>query len=138
MKDREVLQDNIPQYYEGLKKGYYALNDEGKYVIVPSLGWDADEVINGLAANEITANLEETRKAVLAGLKSPLCYHREVRQTTPEILAKTANTAKFRVKRHFRPDFFVKLKPSVLVRYAEALAITPEELKTVPHQSQEG
>lgn len=136
MKVREVSQDNIPQYYEGLKKGSCALNDEGKYVIVPSLGWDADEVINGLAVNEFAANLEETRKVLLAGLKSSLCYHMEVRQMTPEILAKTANIAKFKVKRHFRPDIFVKLKPAVLVRYAEALAITPEELKTVPHQSQ--
>ena len=102
----------------------------------PASAGSADEVINGLAVNEFAANLEETRKALLAGLKSSLCYHMEVRQMTPEILAKTANIAKFRVKRHFRPDIFVKLKPAVLVRYAEALAITPEELKTVPHQSQ--
>jgi hypothetical protein len=109
MKVLEVPQDNIPQYYEGLKKGYCALNDEGKYVIVPSLGWDADEFINGLAVNQFAANLEETRKLLLAGLKSSLCYHMEVRQMTPEILAKTANIAKFKVKRHFRPDIFVKL-----------------------------
>ena len=68
---------------------------------MPSLGWEADEVINGLAVNEFAANLEETRKVLLAGLKSSLCYHIEVRQMTPEILAKTANIAKFKVKRHF-------------------------------------
>lgn len=138
MKVREVPLDNIPPYYAGLKKGYYALNDERKYVIVPSLGWDADEVINGLAVNELTSNLEETRKAVLAGLKSPLCYQMEVHQMISEILAKTASIATFRVKRHFRPEVSGKLKPSVLAGYAKALDITLEELKTVPHQSQEG
>jgi hypothetical protein len=132
MKVNEVPQDNVPQYYEGLKKGHYALNDEGKYVIVPSIGWEAEEVINGLAVDELTANLEETRKSVLAGQKSTLCYHMEVRQMTPEILAQTVGIAKFRVKRHFRPDIFEKIKTTVLERYAKALAITLDELRTVP------
>jgi hypothetical protein len=70
VKVKEVPQDIT--YSESVKRVCYALNDEGKYVIVPSLGRDADEVINGLAVNELAANLEETRKAVLAGLKSPL------------------------------------------------------------------
>ena len=53
----------------------------------------------------------------------------------PEILAKTAGIAVFRVKRHFRPEIFSKLKPSILDRYAKALAVTLEELKTVPKSS---
>jgi hypothetical protein len=130
MKVNEVPQDIT--YYEGEKRACYALNDEGKYVIVTSTGWSAEEVVNGLAVAELAVSLEETRKAVLQGLKSPLCYHMERRQMIPEILAKTAGIATFRVKRHLRPDIFVKLKHSVLERYAQALAITMEELKTVP------
>jgi len=137
MKINEVPQDNLPHYYEGLKKGYYALNDEGKYVIVPSKGWDVDEMINGLAVDEFKARLEETRKAVLAGEKSPLAYYMELRQMIPELLGKTAGIAAFRVKRHLRPEIFAKLKESILDSYAKALAITREELKTVPHNSQE-
>lgn len=132
MKVNEVPQDIT--YYEGEKRACYALNDEGKYVVVTSTGWSAEEVVNGLAVEELAAQLEETRKAVLAGLKSPLCYYMELRQMNPDILAKTAGMAVFRVKRHFRPDVFNKLKPSVLDRYAKALAITLEELKTVPNK----
>jgi phosphoserine phosphatase len=130
MKVNEVPQDIT--YYEGVKRACYALNDEGKYVIVTSSGWSAEEVVNGLAVDDLAAALEETRKAVLAGVKSPLCYHMERRQMNPEILAKTADIATFRVKRHFRPEIFAKLKPSVLDRYVKALAVTLEELKTVP------
>jgi hypothetical protein len=130
MKVNEVPQDIT--YYEGYKRACYALNDEGKYVIVTSSGWSAEEVVNGLAVAELAANLEETRKAVLKGLKSPLLYHMERRQMTPEILAKTAGIACFRVKWHFRPDVFTKLKSTVLDRYAKALALTLEELRTVP------
>ena len=134
MKVNEVPQDIT--YYEGEKRACYALNDEGKYVVVTSTGWDTEEIANGLAVSELAATLEETRKAVLAGQKSPLCYHMERRQMNPDILGKTAGIAVFRVKRHFRPDIFPKLKSSVLERYAQALAVSPEELKTVPQSSQ--
>ncbi|PKN67437.1 MAG: hypothetical protein CVU54_16980 [Deltaproteobacteria bacterium HGW-Deltaproteobacteria-12] len=131
MKANEVPQDGT-YYYEGKKRACYALNEEGKYIIVPSNGWSAEEVVNGLAVDDMAASLEETRKAVLAGMKSPLCYHMERRQMIPEILAKTAGIAGFRVKRHLRPEIFRRLKESVLDRYAKALAVTLEELKTVP------
>jgi hypothetical protein len=132
MKVNEVPQDIT--YYEGERRACYALNDEGRYVIVTSSGWSAEEVVNGLAVAELAASLEETRKGVLKGLKSPLLYHMERRQMTPEILAKTAGIACFRVKRHFRPDVFVKLKSSVLDRYAKALAVTGQELISVPQK----
>jgi hypothetical protein len=132
MKVGEVPQDNTIEYYEGIKRACYAVNDEGKYVIVPSDGWTEEEFINRMAVNELAVNLEKTRKAVLAGEKSPLAYHMARRQMTPDILGKTAGIAVFRVKRHCRPEIFVKLKDSVLDLYAKALAITIEELKNVP------
>lgn len=131
MKVNEVPQDDIT-YYEGKRRACYAINDKGKYVIVTSTGWNAEEVFNGLAVDELAANLEETRKAVLKGLKSPLAYHMERRQLIPTILAKTAGIATFRVKRHLRPEIFNELKPPVLERYSQALAVSMEELKTVP------
>ena len=134
MKISEVPQDIT--YYEGEKRACYALDDQGKYVMVTSSGWNDEAVVNGLAVTELAVALEETRIAVLAGLKSPLCYHMERRQMNSDILGKTAGIAAFRVKRHFRPDVFSKLKPSILNRYAQALAVTPEELKTVPQSSQ--
>jgi hypothetical protein len=134
MKVNEVPQDNTFEYYEGVKRACYAVNDEGKYVIVPSSGWEAEELVNSLAVNELAANLEKTRKAVLEGVKSPLAYHMERRQMIPDILGKTAGIAAFRVKRHLRPEIFAKLKNSVLERYAQALAITLDELKTVPQK----
>ena len=134
MKVKEVPQDNTVEYYEGIKRACYAVNEEGKYVIVPSNGWNEEEIINGLAVNELAVNLEKTRKAVLEGVKSPLAYHMERRQMIPDILGKTAGIAAFRVKRHCRREIFAKLKDSLLERYAKALAITLEELKTVPQK----
>ncbi len=133
MKVKEVPQDIT--FYEGERRACYALNDKGKYVIVPSTGWEYEEVVNGLAVNELASHLEETRKEVLAGIRSPLYYHMESRQMNPRILAKTAGIAVFRVKRHFHPEIFSRLKPSLLASYAKALALSLEELKTVPEKS---
>jgi hypothetical protein len=105
--------------------------------MVPSKGWVVDEMINRMAYDEYKAKEEETRKAVLAGQKSPLAYYMELRQMTPEILGKTAGIAAFRVKRHLRPEIFARLKPSLLEAYAKALAITTEELITVPKNPRE-
>ena len=131
MKANEVPQD-ISCYYEGKKRACYALNDEGKYLIVPSSGWKAEEVVNGLAVADLAVRLEETRQEVLKGLKSPLVYHMEQRQMTPDILAKTAGMWIFRVRRHFQPGVFGRLKPAILKRYSQALALSIEELKSVP------
>lgn len=137
MKVNEVPQDNTVEYYEGVKRACYAVDEKGRYVIVSSNGWEAEELVNGLAVKELAVNLGKTRKAVLAGEKSPLAYHMERRQMIPDILGKTAGIAVFRVKRHLRPEIFSRLKNPVLERYAKALAITMEELKTVPEESRE-
>ncbi|HON58208.1 MAG TPA: hypothetical protein P5040_08785 [Smithella sp.] len=134
MKVNDVPQDNTVDYYEGVKRACYAINEEGKYVIVPSTGWREEELINRLAVQELADNLEKTRQAVRAGWKSPLAYHMERRQMNPQILGKTAGIAVFRVKRHLRPEIFARLRDPLLQRYAKALAITVAELKTVPQE----
>lgn len=134
MKVSEVPQDIT--YYNGEKRACYALDDRGNYVVVPSSGWEAEAIVNGLAMEDWEARLVEIRKEVLAGRQSPLGYYMELRQMTPKILGKTAGIAVFRVKRHFRPEIFAKLKPQVLERYAQALAISTEELKRGPTNTQ--
>ena len=127
--------DEVPQditFYEGIKRACYALDDQGKYVIVPSCGWSTEDVVNGLAVAELATNLEKTRREVLKGLKSPLVYHMERRQMTPAILAKTVGMLSIRVHRHFRPDVFQKLKPEIIQRYAHALKLSLDELISVP------
>ncbi|HQN67382.1 MAG TPA: hypothetical protein PLZ33_06580, partial [Smithellaceae bacterium] len=106
MKVNEVPQDNTVEYYKGVKRACYAVDEKGRYVIVSSNGWEAEELVNGLAVKELAVNLEKTRKTVLAGEKSPLAYHMERRQMIPDILGKTAGIAVFRVKRHLRPEIF--------------------------------
>ena len=123
------LEDEI--FNDGLPKAYYKRNDAGQYVLETEAPW-AEKVSVALIISGNRAILEEIRNAVLSGRKSPLCYHMEVRQMTPRMLAGAAGISIFRVKRHLSPGVFAKLKPDVLMRYSKALRVTPEELKTVP------
>lgn len=120
-------------FNDGLPKKYYTHNDKGQYVLEEDAPW-AEKVSVGLIISQRRAELEEIRKEVIAGKKSPLCYYMEMRQLEPGMLAKAAGIALFRVKRHLRPEIFAKLKPSVLDRYSKALRIPLEELKTVPNR----
>ena len=61
MKVNEVPQDNTVEYYEGVKRACYAVDEKGRYVIVSSNGWEAEELVNGLAVKELAVNLEKTR-----------------------------------------------------------------------------
>ncbi len=126
------VEDEI--FDDGLPKAYYKKNDKGQYVLEKKANapW-AEKVSCSLIISANRANLEEIRKAVLAGQKSPLCYYMEMRQMTPGMLARAAGIVVFRVKRHLRPEIFAKLKPSVLNRYTKALRVTLEELKNVPN-----
>lgn len=124
------LEDEI--FDDGLPKAYYKHDDKGRYVLETDAPW-AEKVSLALIVSSRRAELEEIRKAVLAGQKSPLCYYMEVRQLDSRMLARAAGIATFRVKRHLRPEIFAKLKPSVLNRYTKALRVTLEELKTVPN-----
>ncbi len=117
---------------DGLKRAQYKPNDRGKYVLDTHPSWP-ETVVNGLLVSDIRASIEEAKEAVLAGKKSPLYYHMARRQMNPAILARAAGIASFRVKRHLRPEIFSKLKPSILDRYANALVVTREDLKTLPN-----
>ncbi|MEE9913354.1 MAG: hypothetical protein K4571_16715 [Deltaproteobacteria bacterium] len=124
------LEDEI--FNDGLPKAYYKHNDDGQYVLETNAPW-AERVSCALIISGNRDYLEEIRKAVLDGRKSPICYYMEMRQMDRGMLAKAAGIASFRVKRHLRPEIFAKLKPSVLSRYSKALRVTLEELKTVPN-----
>ena len=124
------LEDEL--FNDGLPKAYYKHNDKGQYVLETNAPWE-EKVSVALLISGNRAILEKIRKEVLAGQKSPLYYYMEMRQLTPGMLAKAAGISIFRTKRHFRPEIFAKLKPSVLNRYTKALRVTLEELKTVPH-----
>lgn len=131
MKVSEVPQD-AGSCLAGHEKLNYAVGQDGKYVGVPTIGWEtemaATEVSARATATVITRAWEDAR----AGRTSPLGYHMAAVQMEPGQLANEAGFWTWQVRRHLRPAVFASLSEAKLRRYADAMAISVEQLRSLP------
>jgi len=116
----------------GMKEITYAVDEQGRYTLVPSLGWEPKVIANRLAWREIAEEIAETHRRVRAGELSPLAFHMARHQMTPGLLARYAGIWRWRVRRHMKPAVFARLGPHLIGRYARILGMSPIELKALP------
>ncbi|MBU0480201.1 MAG: hypothetical protein KKG47_03750 [Proteobacteria bacterium] len=129
-----MLKENVPQdggIAEGLKEVTYAVDSDGRYELVPSLGWEPKNISNHQAWEVIVAEVERVRQQVVAGRLSPLAYHMTRNLMDISLLASYMGIFRWRVKRHFKPKVFKKLKPPILERYAALFRISIEQLQDI-------
>jgi len=128
MKKHEVPQDN-----EGLREVkhldlYYAVDENGDYVTVPSCGWAPKNAALLQAWDVIHEKVEEARQQVLQGKLSPIAYYMEKNIMDVKLLANYIGLPKWKVRRHLKPSGFTKLDEIVLRRYADIFRIPVEAL----------
>ena len=134
MKAKDVPQE---EWIKGFgTRACYAENEDGKYEVVSSKGWEVEKIVNSQAQEVIHKKIETARKEVLAGTASPLKYYMEVNQMDIALLASNAGIWKWRVKRHLMPEHFDKLDSSTLGKYANALRISLDDLKNLPSSAE--
>lgn len=107
----------------------YAKGEDGKYDTGLSTGWSVKSEALNSAWEDINGELEEARKDVMNGIKSPIFYFMKKELMDEAILASYVGFMKFRVKRHFKPSVFKKIKNSTLEKYASVFNISINELK---------
>jgi hypothetical protein len=126
-----VPQDASPTY-GGLRKLLYAVDERGQYTGVPSSGWEVESFSTELAVAELERQRVEALRRALAGETSPLEYHMFARRMDFDTLASVSGVWHWRLRRHLRPGVFAKLPDRLLRRYADAMGITPAELRALP------
>lgn len=129
MNVNEVPQD--PLHYkerDQLRKKMYAVDNDGKYTGVNSVGWEAENAATKQAWDEVEQSLEETEAKVKAGELSPVAYFMEKNLMDLPLLAKYAGKWQWQVKKHLKPAGFAKLAPDMMRRYAEIFNISVEAL----------
>lgn len=132
-----MKKEDVPQQGEwtaGCREVNYAIDERGRYSLELSSGWEAKNIALRQAWEQIEEQLRQTIAEVHSGRKSPLAYHMVKHQMDPALLAQYAGISKWRVKRHLQAAVFEKLKPEILVRYAELFRIDVETLCRVPDQ----
>jgi hypothetical protein len=128
MNEDEVPQDAIPTY-GGRRKLFYAVDRDGDYVAVSSSGWSAEAIATGSALEEIERLKRDAWRRASAGTTSPLEYYMHCRRMDLALLAQTTGFSKWRIRRHFRPATYARVKDGVLFRYSEALGIEAATLR---------
>ena len=127
MRDRDVPQQGNASL-GGHRRAVYALAEDGKLRIVPSSGWEAEEIVTRQAVEDLERRAQSARERVLAGASSPLEYHMYRARMDVALLSQSTGLWGWRVRRHFRPRVFERLPLRLRQRYAEALGVSLEAL----------
>ena len=114
------------------RKALYAKNAQGQMVIVPSRGSEVDETVTLQAVERMNALAAGAKQRVLAGQSAPLEYWMCACRMDVALLSQVSGIWQWRIRRHFQPQRFARLSPRLLARYAEALGLGIEQLKTRP------
>lgn len=130
MRKRDVPQD--AGLNQGMREIAYAVDDNGRYVVVPSLGWEPKNIANAQAWEVISEDMRTQARRVRAGERSPLAYHLARNLMTVGLAASYVCLPRWRVKRHLKPAVFNRLKPEILQRYADLFGLTLAELSRIP------
>lgn len=133
MEKQSVPQDHSPTY-EGLRKLMYAVDENGKYVEVPSSGWEAESFSTELAVAEMIRQRDDAWQRARQGKTSALEYHMYRNRMDFDTLVMTTGLWRWRVRRHFKPEIYAKLSDQLLMRYATVMGISIEALKQLPDQ----
>jgi hypothetical protein len=131
MNRDEVPQDGAKAYM-GMKKALYAVDADGRYRVVGSSGWEAEEIVLEQAIEEFEALSKAALERGRAGVTSPLEFHMYRRRMDVVLLAQSTGFFRWSVKRHLRPAVFASLSAAKKQRYADALGLSIAELERLP------
>lgn len=131
MEADKVPQDDTNILEGKLKVLKYAVDKDGNYTSVKSVGWEPENIVLSQAWDDINAKVEEVRKKVIAGELSPIAYYMEKQMLELDMVAGYVGYPKFRVKWHLKPKIFKKLNEKQLDKYAYAFRITREQLLNI-------
>jgi hypothetical protein len=126
---------NVPQdagMAGDLSEVCYAVDDQGNYVLAPSLGWQAKNIANSQAWQIVEEKAARAAERVRAGKASPLAYHMCKHQMSVRLLAKYAGLFRWQVRRHLRPEGFRRMPLHHRRRYAELFEVSIDGLEYVP------
>ena len=130
------MEENINPVYKDKSYGQfrelsYSYENGGNFEKRVGFHGDADRLILQQAWDLFNERIEEARQRVIAGKASPVVYYMEKNLLDPMNLSMMAGISLWRVKWHFKPGVFNRLREKTLLKYAAAFNITIDQLKKV-------
>ena len=118
MKIDEVPQEDAEAFEKEFKVLQYAVDDNGRFTTVKSVGWNPKTVVMQNAWDFENEKAEIARQLVLKGKKSPLYYHARKNMMNSSLLAGYTGFCRISVLLHFNPKIFRRLSQNKLKKYA--------------------
>lgn len=109
----------------------YSYQDGGKFEKTVGFHGESDRLILQQAWDLFQERIEGARARVHAGKVSPIVYYMEKNLLDPLNLSSMAGISIWRIKWHFKPGVFKRLRDKTLQKYANAFCITVDQLKQV-------
>lgn len=131
MKTDEVPQE-LSSTYPGHQRLVYAVDRDGEYHGVHSIGWEVESAATLAAIAELERLRCDAWLRAKQGSASPLEFHMYSRRMDLALLAGATGLWRWRVRRHFAAQRFNKLNATLLARYADALQISIATLSAIP------
>lgn len=132
MKIEDVPQDSKYLKNSVMRDVTYAVDKDGHYRAVASMGWTPKNDALEVTLGEIDGECREIAERVKAGLTSPLEYYMEKNIMTIDLLSAYTGIPKRKIRKHFNPEVFAALDEATLEKYADALRMTADRLKHIP------
>lgn len=131
MQKKDVPQDKSNLSLTNMKELCYAVDSDGKYATELSSGWEPKTIALSNAIQEIEERVADAKKRVQEGTTSPIEYYMELHKMDVPILASYVGMWQWRVKRHFKPSVFKKLRNKTLQKYATVFDVTVAQLQNI-------
>ncbi|HUL66390.1 MAG TPA: hypothetical protein VLW55_17460 [Burkholderiaceae bacterium] len=123
--------EDVPQEgnatLDGQRKAMYAVDNDGRIALVPSRGWEAEELVTSAAVEHFEELASAALQRVRSGTAGALEYFMYVRRLDPPTLARAAGVWRWRLKRHLREPF-ARIPEPLQQRYAEVLGVPRKQL----------
>lgn len=136
-----MLKNEVPQDKElfgDQREVCYAVDENGRYVLAESDGWEPANIANIQAWDVIRSEVAAVLAKVRSGELSPLAYYMARHQMDAKLLSGYAGLFCWQVRRHMKPGPFRNLKPELLTRYAAIFKTSAEILIRIPEFSEIG
>jgi hypothetical protein len=118
------------------KEVCYAVDADGRYTLVSSLGWGPKNIANEQAWELIEEEVNAVLIRVKENTSSPLAYHMTRNLMNIKLLSQYSGFFRFQVYFHLTPRGFRRLSPVQKQRYADVFGISVDELDRIPNKCQ--
>jgi len=128
MDKDQVPQDKNHYLDKNFKTVVYALDNNGSYTKVPTIGWEPEHFAQKQAWDSVEEDVERIKNSVIEGKLSPIAYFTEKYCFSLRRLSHLTGFSKHQIKKHFKPEVFSTLDSATLETYSRAFKVPIDQV----------